>query len=40
MAPFGPLIGLDQAIGLEFRDVQSLGPDLRVLARVRGRDGF
>jgi diaminohydroxyphosphoribosylaminopyrimidine deaminase/5-amino-6-(5-phosphoribosylamino)uracil reductase len=40
MAPFGPLVGLDQAIGLEFRDVQSLGPDLRVLARVRGRDAF
>jgi diaminohydroxyphosphoribosylaminopyrimidine deaminase/5-amino-6-(5-phosphoribosylamino)uracil reductase len=40
MAAFGPLDGLDQAIGLEFLATQALGPDLRVLARVRGRDAF
>lgn len=40
MAQFGPIEGLDHAVGLEFRDVRQLGPDLRVLARVRGRDAF
>jgi diaminohydroxyphosphoribosylaminopyrimidine deaminase/5-amino-6-(5-phosphoribosylamino)uracil reductase len=40
MAQFGPLEGLDQAVGLEFRAIDRIGPDLRVLARVRGRDAF
>jgi diaminohydroxyphosphoribosylaminopyrimidine deaminase/5-amino-6-(5-phosphoribosylamino)uracil reductase len=40
MAQFGPLEGLDQAVGLEFRSVDRVGTDLRVLARVRGRDLF
>ena len=40
MAHFGPLEGLDQAVGLEFREFEQIGPDLRVLARVRGRDAF
>jgi diaminohydroxyphosphoribosylaminopyrimidine deaminase/5-amino-6-(5-phosphoribosylamino)uracil reductase len=40
MAHFGPLAALDQALALEFGDVARIGPDLRVLATVRGRADF
>lgn len=40
MADFGPLSDLAQAIALEFRSVEPVGPDLRLLARVTGRDRF
>jgi diaminohydroxyphosphoribosylaminopyrimidine deaminase/5-amino-6-(5-phosphoribosylamino)uracil reductase len=40
MAAFGPLTDLAQAIALEFRSADRVGPDLRVLARVAGRDAF
>ncbi|ACB35199.1 riboflavin biosynthesis protein RibD [Leptothrix cholodnii SP-6] len=37
MWSWGPLESLDQAIELEWGDVQSVGGDLRLLARPRGR---
>ncbi len=40
MADFGPLAGLSEGLALEFKSVEKLGPDLRVLARVQGRDNF
>ena len=40
MASFGPLSQLDAAVQLEFRSTQMLGPDLRILARIPGRDQF
>jgi diaminohydroxyphosphoribosylaminopyrimidine deaminase/5-amino-6-(5-phosphoribosylamino)uracil reductase len=40
MAHFGPLQDLAQAVPLEFKSTAMLGPDLRVLARVCGRDIF
>lgn len=40
MAQFGPLDELSQALPLEFKSVQQIGTDLRVLARVVGRDAF
>jgi diaminohydroxyphosphoribosylaminopyrimidine deaminase/5-amino-6-(5-phosphoribosylamino)uracil reductase len=40
MAQFGPLTALAQAVPLEFRSTDLLGPDLRVLARIPGRDSF
>ena len=40
MANFGPLTALDQAVALEFRSSAMLGPDLRLLARIAGRDRF
>ncbi|MDB5730486.1 MAG: diaminohydroxyphosphoribosylaminopyrimidine deaminase [Variovorax sp.] len=36
----GPLATLADAMPLEFRSVQQLGPDLRIVARVAGRDAF
>ena len=39
-AQFGPLASLEQALPLEFTSVERAGPDLRVLARVPGRDKF
>jgi diaminohydroxyphosphoribosylaminopyrimidine deaminase/5-amino-6-(5-phosphoribosylamino)uracil reductase len=36
----GPLSSLAGALALEFKSVQMLGPDLRIVSRVRGRDGF
>lgn len=39
-AHFGPLASLNQAMPLEFTQVERVGPDLRVLARVPGRDQF
>jgi diaminohydroxyphosphoribosylaminopyrimidine deaminase/5-amino-6-(5-phosphoribosylamino)uracil reductase len=40
MAQFGPLTDLAKAVSLEFKSTEQLGPDLRVVARVRGRDIF
>ncbi len=40
MANFGPLTALAQALQLEFRSATMLGPDLRIVARVVGRDNF
>ncbi|WP_443082786.1 bifunctional diaminohydroxyphosphoribosylaminopyrimidine deaminase/5-amino-6-(5-phosphoribosylamino)uracil reductase RibD [Variovorax sp. PAMC 28711] len=36
----GPLTSLADALPLEFRSVDKLGPDLRIVARVAGRDSF
>lgn len=40
MASFGPLQALDQAVPLVFRSCEPVGPDLRILARIPGRDSF
>lgn len=40
MAQLGGLTALAQAPELEFRAQDRVGPDLRILARVRGRDRF
>lgn len=40
MANFGPITELSQAVELDFRSTEQLGPDLRIVARVRGRDSF
>jgi diaminohydroxyphosphoribosylaminopyrimidine deaminase/5-amino-6-(5-phosphoribosylamino)uracil reductase len=40
MAAFGPLAGLDAALALDFRSVDRIDGDLRVVARVAGRDTF
>ncbi len=40
MADFGPLDDLSQALQLDFVSTTLIGPDLRLLARVRGRDVF
>ena len=40
MASFGPLSDLSQAIPLEFKSTEMLGPDLRIVARIPGRDQF
>ncbi|WP_422087116.1 bifunctional diaminohydroxyphosphoribosylaminopyrimidine deaminase/5-amino-6-(5-phosphoribosylamino)uracil reductase RibD [Variovorax sp.] len=36
----GPLTSLAGALPLEFKSVDMLGPDLRIVARVAGRDAF
>ena len=40
MASFGPLSALSEALPLVFHSTQMVGPDLRILARVAGRDTF
>lgn len=40
MAGFGPLAELADAISLEFQSIDRCGADLRVVARVAGRDKF
>lgn len=40
MVNIGPFTSLDQATALTFQDVSQLGPDLRILARIPGRDSF
>lgn len=40
LASFGPLTSLTQAVALEFRSTEQVGLDLRILARVAGRDQF
>ena len=36
----GPLTALGEALALEFRSCETVGPDLRIIARVAGRDRF
>ena len=40
IAQFGPLDDLTQALLLQWQDIQPMGPDLRILARVQGRADF
>lgn len=40
MANIGPLTEISQAVPLEYRETALIGPDLRVLARIPGRDNF
>ncbi len=40
IAAFGPLAGLDAALPLAIREVAPVGADLRIVARVTGRDAF
>lgn len=40
MANFGPLSELGEALPLEYKSTQMVGPDLRIVARVTGRDLF
>ena len=40
MASFGPLTALTDTLALEFKSTTMVGPDLRLLARVTGRDHF
>jgi diaminohydroxyphosphoribosylaminopyrimidine deaminase/5-amino-6-(5-phosphoribosylamino)uracil reductase len=40
MVNIGPLVELSQAVPLEFRETTPIGPDLRILARIPGRDRF
>lgn len=40
IADFGPLVSLSEGLALEFKSVDSVGADLRVVARVQGRDRF
>ena len=40
MANFGPLTSLAQAVPLDFLSSEPVGPDLRVMARIPGRDSF
>jgi diaminohydroxyphosphoribosylaminopyrimidine deaminase / 5-amino-6-(5-phosphoribosylamino)uracil reductase len=40
MTSFGPLTELSQAVPLEFKSTDMLGPDLRIVARIPGRDQF
>lgn len=40
MASFGPLTELSQALPLRFVSTQAVGDDLRLLARIPGRDTF
>ena len=40
MASFGPLTDLGAAVPLAFKSTAMLGPDLRIIARIPGRDQF
>ena len=40
MASFGPLDDLGAAVPLEFKSTAMLGPDLRIVAQIPGRDVF
>jgi diaminohydroxyphosphoribosylaminopyrimidine deaminase/5-amino-6-(5-phosphoribosylamino)uracil reductase len=40
LADMGPLAALSEGIALEWHGAQPVGPDLRLLARVAGRDRF
>jgi diaminohydroxyphosphoribosylaminopyrimidine deaminase/5-amino-6-(5-phosphoribosylamino)uracil reductase len=40
MADFGPLSDLTDAVALDIKAIDTLGPDLRIVARVNGRDRF
>ena len=40
MAKLGPLSALADGVALDFKSAEMVGPDLRVIARVQGRDSF
>ncbi|RYF23586.1 MAG: bifunctional diaminohydroxyphosphoribosylaminopyrimidine deaminase/5-amino-6-(5-phosphoribosylamino)uracil reductase RibD [Comamonadaceae bacterium] len=40
MAQYGPLTALADGLALEFKSVDLVGPDVRLIARVQGRDAF
>jgi diaminohydroxyphosphoribosylaminopyrimidine deaminase / 5-amino-6-(5-phosphoribosylamino)uracil reductase len=40
MAVLGPFANLSDGVPLQFREASAVGPDLRLLARVVGRDAF
>ena len=40
MADMVPLAALSEGVELEWRDLQHVGPDLRILARVAGHNQF
>ena len=40
MASFGPLQALSEAVALQFQSIDKVGNDVRVVARVAGRDQF
>jgi diaminohydroxyphosphoribosylaminopyrimidine deaminase/5-amino-6-(5-phosphoribosylamino)uracil reductase len=40
MAGFGPISDLAQAVPLQFRSTEMTGDDLRIVARIQGRDAF
>jgi diaminohydroxyphosphoribosylaminopyrimidine deaminase/5-amino-6-(5-phosphoribosylamino)uracil reductase len=40
IAGIGPIASLDEAVGFEFQSIERVGPDLRLLARIPGRDRF
>jgi diaminohydroxyphosphoribosylaminopyrimidine deaminase/5-amino-6-(5-phosphoribosylamino)uracil reductase len=40
MANFGPLSALADGVALDFHTTEMVGPDLRIVARVHGRDSF
>ena len=40
MASFGPLMNLDATVSLAFKSTEMIGPDLRILARIAGRERF
>ncbi|HPL80247.1 MAG TPA: RibD family protein, partial [Burkholderiaceae bacterium] len=40
MASFGPLTDLAQAVPLTFLSAEMISPDLRIVARITGRDQF
>jgi diaminohydroxyphosphoribosylaminopyrimidine deaminase/5-amino-6-(5-phosphoribosylamino)uracil reductase len=40
LAQMGPFEALSQGLKLDFMSVEQLGPDLRIVARVPGRDTF
>jgi diaminohydroxyphosphoribosylaminopyrimidine deaminase/5-amino-6-(5-phosphoribosylamino)uracil reductase len=40
MANVGPFDALGQGLAMDFTTVERVGPDIRIVARVRGRDIF
>ena len=40
MFNIGPLTELAQGVALDFKSTEMVGPDLRIVARVQGRDVF
>ena len=40
MATVEPLDNLAQGLAMDFTSVERVGPDIRIVARVRGRDVF
>ena len=40
MADLGPFDSLASSLRLEFKSIDRIGPDLRILARPPGRDNF